>query len=428
MRFFKQLMASVLGVLIAGFAVEAVLRLARARFEGSVYEADAERGYRLRPHAAGWNTVENDSWIAINSDGMRDIERTPDRPPDTLRIAMLGASEIEGVTVAYPDSANQLMEHRLQRALTPFGKRVEVLNFGVAGYAASQFYLTLKNHIWKYSPQIVMLAVSGFEIIKNTRDLYPDPRPGTPFYTIKDGRLVPDSATLAEFHPDSRRLRVKNELSDLMNHSYLLSLINTAVRNALPGQLAQMRDRLRFGHSEAQTAWPPPDYLALWPYQPRLPATQQSWAIAEAAFAAMNEECRRHNAEFWLVILDEEMQSYPDAAKRAEFARRLGLPSLDESHRRLAQFCALHRIRIFNLAKPLGDYALAHHVAVRGWPGPRWGYGHWNERGHQVAAQIMTRNLLMNSPTLQHFTQDRSHSTLLARNSHELSLLASQAR
>src|SRR5205814_6625220 len=52
------------------------------------------------------------------------------------------------------------------------GKKIEVLNFGVSGYGTAQELLTLREQVWKYSPDIVMLAITtNNDITDNLRAL-----------------------------------------------------------------------------------------------------------------------------------------------------------------------------------------------------------------------------------------------------------------
>jgi hypothetical protein len=397
MRFFRDLALVLVAVLAAALIIEGGLRLAHARYEGSVYQSELERGYGLRPHAAGWSTSESQVWIEINSDGMRDREHTLTRSPDTLRVAMLDASEVESLTVPLAASVVTLMERRLDSVLRPERKHAEVLNFGVAGYTFSQDYLTLKNHVWKYNPQIVIVTISPYQILLNTRALFPGPTSGTPFYQIQNGHLVPDAETRAALPPNPRRQLLKNRLSDWMNHSNLLSLLNAAGRVNLPKRLAAIKAKFAGIRVQGAGRWPPPDYLSTWPYLPDLPETQTSWAIAEAFIDEMKQESDRHATEFWLVILDMG-QSHPDISKRNALAQKLGISSLDEADHRFERFCETHHIRVLPLAPPLAEYAASHHLAIRSGPGH---VGHWNELGHQLAARVITDTLVRDSPTLK---------------------------
>src|SRR4051812_43064485 len=58
----------------------------RFRVSNDVY------GSALRPGAAGWHTSEGRAWVRINSQGFRDREHNVQKPPGTIRVAVLGDS------------------------------------------------------------------------------------------------------------------------------------------------------------------------------------------------------------------------------------------------------------------------------------------------------------------------------------------------
>lgn len=115
------------------------------------------------PHVGWWHvpgsrtrwTQEGDGLVEINSVGLRDVERTVEKPPGVYRVAVFGDSMTEGVQVNLDQSFTQLLERQL-RARAP---RVEVLNFGVNGYSALQSYLLYQRVGKDFNPDLVLHAV-----------------------------------------------------------------------------------------------------------------------------------------------------------------------------------------------------------------------------------------------------------------------------
>jgi hypothetical protein len=135
-------------------------------------------------------------------------------------------------------------------------------------------------------------------------------------------------------------------------------------------------------------------------YNPDLPETQEAWAIAEAFFKAMKEDCDKHGAEFWIVMADQEMQVTPNLAARAAFQQQINLSSLDAVDQRMERFGAAQGIPVFALAKPLSDYALAHKVYLHGSATSADHSGHWNEVanaqvGHAIAKELEARSAVV---------------------------------
>src|SRR5690625_4387257 len=59
------------------------------------HATDACCGLVLRPGAAGWWTAEGRAHVAINSDGLRDVEHARAKDPRQFRIAVMGDSYAE---------------------------------------------------------------------------------------------------------------------------------------------------------------------------------------------------------------------------------------------------------------------------------------------------------------------------------------------
>lgn len=71
---------------------------------------DEARGYALRPGMEGWFRKEGESYVRINSDGLRDRQHTKAKPENTLRIAVLGDSYAEALQVPMEQAFWAVME------------------------------------------------------------------------------------------------------------------------------------------------------------------------------------------------------------------------------------------------------------------------------------------------------------------------------
>jgi hypothetical protein len=63
--------------------------------------------------------------------------------------------------------------------------------------------------------------------------------------------------------------------------------------------------------------------------------------------------------------------SVPELTARDPLMRRMGLASLTESEDRLVRFCRQNGVHVLALAPPMGEYAAANNVFLRGLPGNR---------------------------------------------------------
>lgn len=96
-----------------------------------------------------WNVI-----YSINSQGLRDKERSFEKPANIFRILMLGDSFTEGWGVAQNKTFSAVLEEKLNT----LGKgRFEVINMGVGSYSPLLEYLQLKNVGLKFQPDLVIL-------------------------------------------------------------------------------------------------------------------------------------------------------------------------------------------------------------------------------------------------------------------------------
>ena len=177
--------------LFAGFAIaELLLRLFGWDYR-SPYDFDAQCGVRLRPGFQFPQTSEGRARILINSAGCRDVEHDVRKPDDVLRIAVLGDSFAEAVQVELEQTFWSVMAKDLNDCRAMNGRWIEVLNFGVSGYGTTRELQALRNHVWRYQPDVILLAfLPGNDVRNNSRDL--EPVRGRPFYRRVGGRYELD--------------------------------------------------------------------------------------------------------------------------------------------------------------------------------------------------------------------------------------------
>ena len=156
---------------------------------------DDELGWAPIPGVEGTYAVEGRTFLRINADGFRDEEHALAKPEATLRIAVLGDSFTEAREVPLEETYWKVMERRLADCAISQERGVEVLNFGVNGYGTAQEYLVLEAHVWKYRPDIVLLAVfTGNDVWNNSRAL--DGHEHRPYFVLSDGALMLDDSNL----------------------------------------------------------------------------------------------------------------------------------------------------------------------------------------------------------------------------------------
>ena len=363
------LLALVSMVLTLGL-VEAGIRLALRHADESVAtqytEADPVRGWRHRPGAKGrFGQAE----YVINSRGLRDVEHAPAPAPGETRVLLLGDSFTEGFSVALEEGVARALERDLRRD----GCAAEVVNGGTVGYSTDQEYLFYRDEGVSYSPRVVVLLFYYNDILYNARGAVPGGVP-KPLFTFTGGQARVKNYPLPPA-PPTRPDRP-------WRGSVALTFFRERLRDGAP-RLYDALARLRF--------WSPirpgdvPLEMQVYDRQPPEPVVQ-AWLQTEHLLALLQREVTAHGAQLVVAYVPSKMEvsrrdweltrrryrideSFWDrglVARRLQTAgQRLGVPVLD-----------------------LTDGMWAEHGRAYFAQG-----GHWNARGHAVAAEEIARFL-----------------------------------
>ncbi|MCU1257591.1 MAG: lipolytic protein family [Bryobacterales bacterium] len=344
---------------------------------------DQTRGFRLRPLAGAWYLTEGQTFVTINRRGYRDRERVPAPHPGVFRIAVIGDSSVIGEQVRGEQTLTQVAE----RALAGQTGNVEVLNFGVPNYGLAQQYLTLRDDVFAYQPDLVVQAVSLTNAILNsTRETCVNESP-YPYFMERDGRLELYDPPPA-YWLDSAR---EPKLLDLENHLDLALLYLTADRTV--SDMADIWAR-RFHVKQPL----PDDFYERSLFPPRLPAVEKAWNISERTIALTRDLCASRHVPFWMVTLDYPAQVDPDPKGREAFRARFNSPDLYYADSRLIRFAERENIPHIQAAPVLADYALRTGKCLHGFFNTPRNYGHLNVEGHSVLGALLAERLANTIP------------------------------
>jgi hypothetical protein len=367
------LLLACMAMLLALLFSEVLLRLLGVDYPVFVW-TDPVRGVAHIPGAKGGKTLPGGHrWVEINSDGWRGPDVEVEHPPGTLRIALLGDSFIEAFEVPFDSTVGEVVERRLT-ALR--GSPVEVLNFGNGGYGTTQEFLTLQHEVWKYSPDLILLAVTtGNDISDNYRPL----RQGdyVPYQVYQGDRLVLDTSFVQARGYRSRALWTRRML-DVVTHFRLAQLVNRARHLRRKGE-----------RQEANASADQGDELGLRDevqMPPTTPEWQEAWKVTEGVLRLMRDDCRSRHTPFALVTLTRGIQVTPVGEEKERFLRQLGAKDLYYPERRLSEFGRQEGIPVLNLAPSMAEEAERRHVYFHA-HGKDLGVGHWNVAGHRAAGE-----------------------------------------
>lgn len=397
----KELILAISVLVVVPAFAEVSLRVARVQLDPQLYAPNRDRGWVLRPGAQGVVAVETKQYVQINSHGFRDQERSYDKGPDTVRIAVLGNSWTEALQVPLEKTYTSILQDKLTQRECFVGKRVEVLNFGVAGYSTGQELLTLQQEVWKYHPDIVLLAFyPARDIANNLRELNNAVTPEqSPYFVFRGDKLVLDDSFRALPVLQDRQIALQTVGYELTAHVRSLEAVFALQRD--------VRIRVAVAAVKEKAVQAGVDNLEYTIYAPPVrPEMQQAWRITEALFRAMRDEVDSHGAEFIIVTLATRPQVIPDPARRAELVRRLAVNDLTYADSRVRDLGSRENIAVINLAPALSAYAEAHHTFLNGFDKMNLGAGHWNETGHRLAAETIAAELCKTGAKTNATTQE----------------------
>ena len=348
------------------------------------HTADRNLGWTLKPGASGEWKGEGASFVQVNSEGLRDREHTKEKPPNTLRVAVLGDSFTEAIHVPVEQTFWSKLERKLGNCNAIKGKqKVEVINFGIQGYGTAQELIMLRKKVWNYNPDIVVLAFFiGNDVINNSPkleyDLY------RPFFRYDaSGNLVADMS-FRNLPPIDRNQKavsfVDRMPSFIVNNSRILQVIKKVDLERKKRQLSE-----DFTALSSKNFNPPED--AAW---------KDAWRVTEGLIVKLHNEVAQKNADFLLVTIGDPIQVDRDPVKRKKFMQEHKIQDLFYPDRRLEKLGARQGFRVLNLTEQFQGYTEKFQVCAHGFDNSVPCGGHWNELGHRLGSILINRNLCEN--------------------------------
>ncbi|HXD30919.1 MAG TPA: SGNH/GDSL hydrolase family protein [Pyrinomonadaceae bacterium] len=386
------------GLLFGCLLFEIVLRVAGYSYP-EFYQPDEVRGYALRPNMNGWYRKEGAAYIRINADGLRDREHAVTKPAGTIRIAVIGDSYPEALPVNIEDAFWSVMAGKIEQCGAFGSNKIEVINFGVSGYGTTQELLTLRDQVWKYSPDVVMLTVTtNNDISDNLRELKKTDQ--VPYFLLREGKLSLDDSfrntstfrwRMSAVSRLGRWIRDHSRVIQAVNqghHGFKIWLAARKARNAAVPAPTNAAD-------SAANSNPASEELGIDNVVYREPADQvwnDAWGVTEKLILQMRDEVQSKGAKFVVVTLTNGIQVYPDPAVRQIFMKRVGVNDLFYPDNRVKSFSAREHVPSITLVQEMQAYADQNKVFLHGF-GNNQGNGHWNLTGHRIAGESIARQI-----------------------------------
>ena len=395
------------GVLLAFGVLEIFVRVTGKTpptGEPAFFWQDDERfGWFHTPGAEGYYfnpPGEYNAYARVNSAGLMDQEYAQEKPAGVYRILVLGDSFTEGLRVPMDAAFHSILEEELNAA----GKRVEVINAGVAGWGTDQELLFYQEVGREYQPDMVLLAFfPGNDIMNNAIALESQNFGAVrkPYFLLEDGQLTLHNQPVgSESEPVVAEETLKSPpqlipehpplafLQPLLQHSAFYRYFVPRLRVIAPGfalKLAQWG--LIEPGSETSNAEQGPDYIpiAYGVYKnPLDPPWQEGWRITQALLAQFKSDVEADGGAFRVVVIPSQEQVEPAAwahVLQSYPAMQAYDWDLDQPNQRLAEILDAQQTPYLDLL-PI----------FRAWDGPTLYFpidGHWNERGHRLAGETL---------------------------------------
>lgn len=332
------------------------------------------------PNSVGWKrTSEYTSRVAINSLGLREREIGYDKPANVHRIVVLGDSLVEGSEVMAEKTVTRQLEDLLDGRLD---KPVQVINAGVRGFSTDQEYIFLKHEIFRYSPDLVVVA---FYARNDVSGNIPRLRGNSQTLAMPHFRLA-QGGRLRALPFEVKRVQDEGYVERLRRNSMVFSVFDTGVLSKLKPD-DDLADEV--GNKPAENEDPKIGSIY---YDASSKAWEEAWDVTGALLAAMRNETEYRDASFLMVYIPGKLEVYPHDLDEVE---RKNLPAgglnLDSPSQRASEIARRHDLPYLDLLPGLRRAAST---------SPRLYYqynGHWTAAGHAVAASELAELLLSDS-------------------------------
>jgi hypothetical protein len=348
--------------------------------ENEYVEPDITVGYKPMANKIMTQKREGYGRFKYNSLGMQNDEVPLVKPPGVLRIAVLGDSYVESAQVARQDNYMNILARTLSQKL---GRKVEILNFGVANYSVAQDYLRYQSLARKFAPDLVILGFRVEEISK----LLPEPttnimsvRPV--FFPGPDGKPVYDNSCVKSFFISKAGQRMRNT-AWLRRNSRIWGVTSTIAQTlaappksastppSKPGALAQTKAPTQTPtidptQPQAQLQSQPQAQLQTQANSQtevqavRAKYCQAYWYIMDSVLKALNTACAADHCR--LMILRTPSGSINDTETKLlqDSAKQMGVCVLDLDQKSRAAFSPADNEKNFyangHFTRPMHDW------------------------------------------------------------------------
>jgi len=373
-------------ILIAALAVAVLLAEVMVRWWIPIsnvrYYYNSQTGTTLAPSSRmRWvNAGSYDNIVETNSLGFHDKEHKWKKTATAFRIITLGDSFLEGLQVPVASLFSQKLEKRLEGS--PGYEMVEVISLALSGRGPPQHYRILETIGDKLNPDLVILGVTVSNDVRDSSPIF-NPARYKPIYTVNEKN---NEITLTRFEVPS----IFSIQSLLQRSALAYAIVH------LSGRFGAFQDALiKIGLLPRTTPSAQVDLVSVedekipFGHQIYLQDPQNDWKEAKKIMLRMISEINRlaRNRGASLIVF-----AVPDGEvirlSEEDFKRSQPADSIDFTlpYRELEAFLSLENISYIDLVLPFRQ-KFQETGEMFNWEGD----GHWNEGGHELAAQVLAQ-------------------------------------
>ena len=365
---------------------EVVTRLAGWNYP-SFSQSDPDRGWAQRPGAKGIFRDENKIgvFIQMSKDGLRDVDHALAKPAGTFRIALLGNSYSEALHVPLEQTFWRVAGQEVEKCRPNGLDKVEMINFGVGGYGTAQELITLQKHVWKYSPDLILVGfLTGNDVYYNYRALVG--HAGEPYYVYKNDRLELDDSFKRNLKL-GRMKKIQQQVEDKVQLAGAVIHLRNEIKQWMFTGMQKLKASKNtvMNESEKTNTLQPTDFVYV---PPKDGDWAEAWKVTEGILRLMKQEVASHNVPLVISTLSNSPQVNPDLKVREEFMRQLGVNTLFYPDERIRLFGEREGIPVVTIAPGMAELAQKENIFLHGFPG-NMGKGHWNQTGNRVAGEAI---------------------------------------
>ena len=206
-----------LEVYVRGGRIESTLNTDVDRNIGRIRKANAQYVYYNEGMSIG----------EFNRYGYIGPEYHPQKPANTLRIALLGDSYTEGLYMSEERHFRSLLEEALQQKFP--AKNIQLLNFGRSGFDLSDMYAYEKNFVSRFHPDVTLYLINPFDFIQRNTD------PLVPYWYLEN-----DSLELNMDFVRSNEHQSYQMMKGILQRSALLQMVKNAYNLAKSDQASSI--------------------------------------------------------------------------------------------------------------------------------------------------------------------------------------------